>query len=195
MKADKNTLYSVEQYFAGKLIKEHILTQQESLRKKLLTEEQIDNLISILENNILDDRHRCISVYRHAFIKGEDAYNICVGCGDFFKNNEYFCLTSKGVEEFKNAVRKMVHGKREIVVKGSSLNINVDYNSDEDLLRIINMLLGTYQANYEQEVYLAEKFKTPMRGGKILVNRELLKKEIPPPPPPSSEPRILTSER
>jgi hypothetical protein len=104
MKVNKNTLYSVKKFFVGKLIEEGTISNQDFIKEKVLTQNQVDNLISILENNVLNMNHRCISVYRHAFISGENTYNVCVGCGDFFKNNEYFCLTSKGVEEFKKAI-------------------------------------------------------------------------------------------
>lgn len=104
MKTNKNTLYSVEKFFTGKLIQDGVITNQDFVKEKVLTQDQIDNLISILENNILNGNHKCISVYRHAFISGDNTYNICVGCGDFFKNNEYFCLTREGKEKFENVM-------------------------------------------------------------------------------------------
>lgn len=94
----ENTLYYTEDYVKGKLSDNPDI---EKFSQKEIRTEQLKN---ILENNICKIGHLCISVYRHTFKHNEDIYNVCLSCGDFYKNDEFFYLTKNGIEKFKELI-------------------------------------------------------------------------------------------
>ena len=85
----ENTLYYTEDYVQG------MLTDSDVKNCK-----QVDingsELRNLLHDNISDEGHRCISVYRHAFVLNSHTYNICLSCGDFYRDNKHYYLKNVG---------------------------------------------------------------------------------------------------
>jgi len=94
----KGILYYTEDYIKGKLIETDGIVSTHVHETKYVN---LPKLRDILLDGISDNGHRCISVYRHAFILHGDVYNVCLSCGDFYKNDEFFYLTKSAVEKFK----------------------------------------------------------------------------------------------
>lgn len=91
-------LYYTEEYINGKLIQENL----EISKNKEVTEDFLKEIIQLLEESTNDNmQHRCISVYRHGFILDNDIYNICISCGDFYKNEEHHYIYGEKFEELK----------------------------------------------------------------------------------------------
>ncbi len=111
IKAEENILYYTENYLSGKLIND--LEIFEEVKELYLFHEEVEKFRDILANNISEGAHRCISVYRDGFILNEYTYNICLSCGDFYRDNEHFYLTSKGIEEFKLFKELLIAAKKE----------------------------------------------------------------------------------
>lgn len=95
----ENTLYYTEDYVQGKL--------SDNLHAEKISQKEVntERLKDILENNISKIGHLCISVYRHTFKHNEDIYNVCLSCGDFYKNDNRFYLSKDGVEKFKEDIK------------------------------------------------------------------------------------------
>lgn len=96
----ENTLYYTEDYVQGKL-SDNLHAEKKISQKEVDTEQLKD----ILENSISKISHRCISVYRHTFKHNGAIYNVCLSCGDFYKNEEFFYLSNEGVEKFKEVIK------------------------------------------------------------------------------------------
>lgn len=94
----ENILYYTEDYVQGKL------SDNLNLEKISQKRSKTEQLKDILENNISKIGHKCISVYRHTFKHNENIYNVCLSCGDFYKNEEFFYLSKEGVEKFKEII-------------------------------------------------------------------------------------------
>ena len=101
MKIDKNKLYYTEDYLVGKLINKNTLNTTCEIKSKVLLKESVKEIIDILEKNVTEFGHRCISVYRHSFKTKNDTYNFCLSCGDYFKNDEFFYLSSEAKERLR----------------------------------------------------------------------------------------------
>ena len=99
MKAEERTLYYTEDYISGKLIDNLQLTSE--AKQINLSEDSAINLINVLHDNISPAAHRCISVYRDAFVFRGHTYNICLSCGDFYRDDKHWYLTQEGIEQFK----------------------------------------------------------------------------------------------
>jgi len=99
----ENTLYYTEDYVKGKLI---------GLDKNITVEnfKEMDfdsgKLRDILHDNISDIGHMCISVYRHSFILNGHVYNICLSCGDFYRDDKFYYL--KNIEQIREYINKVI---------------------------------------------------------------------------------------
>lgn len=106
-KAQKNVLYYTDCNNNTKLIKENTVLSQDACEIRL-TEVQALELASILEDNESQLQHMCLSVYRDAFIYEGDIYNVCLSCGDFYRNNNRFYLSEAGIKKFKEFKCKLI---------------------------------------------------------------------------------------
>lgn len=88
MKAKENVLYFLGDWFGGKLIDENGFITKNIDKETPLSQDTADKLLELLNDYNNDLRHRCISIYRHAIIINGDIYNICLSCGDYYKNDE-----------------------------------------------------------------------------------------------------------
>jgi hypothetical protein len=105
MKATNNTVYSTDEYLKGKLISEDGQLTISNLREKQLKEGEIKDIIQLLTEGTNDDyQHICMSVYRDAFIFNGNIYNICLGCGDYYKNNEHHYLMPHATDELRTVL-------------------------------------------------------------------------------------------
>lgn len=100
MKAKKNILYYTVCNNHTRLIKENSVLSQDAFEIEL-SNNQSRQLANILDTNISRLQHRCISVYRDAFVYAGDIYNVCLSCGDFYRNNTVFFLSDEGIKKFK----------------------------------------------------------------------------------------------
>lgn len=105
MKAEKGILYFTEDYVAGKLIDKGNVFTEHPLEGKVLSREKQTLLKSILVNHTTVNGHKCITVYRDAIIIGEDTYNICLSCGDYYKNEDHYYLSNEGVDQIKTLIK------------------------------------------------------------------------------------------
>lgn len=112
MKATKNTLYRIEDYINGKLIESDGTLNKTEFTLLTLTEEESKEIVSILENNISNYGHRCISVYRDGIVVNDVVYNVCLSCGDFYKGNEHFYLSKEGIEKFNIFKNEIINSNR-----------------------------------------------------------------------------------
>lgn len=112
MKATKNALYRIEDYIKGKLIEPDRTLNKTEFALLFLTEEQSKQIVSILESNVPNSGHRCISVYRDAIIVDDIVYNICLSCGDFYKGDEHFYLSREGVDKFNIFKNEIINSNR-----------------------------------------------------------------------------------
>lgn len=99
-KAQKNVFYYTDCNNNTKLIKENTVLSQDACEIRLTDSEALE-LSSILEDNESMAQHKCISVYRDAFIYEGDIYNVCLSCGDFYRNNTHHYLSTEGIKKFK----------------------------------------------------------------------------------------------
>lgn len=106
-KAKKNILYYTDCNNNTRLIKENTVLSQDACEIEL-SQSETRELASILNNNISRLRHMCLSVYRDAFISGNDIYNVCLSCGDFYRNNTKYYLSKEGVEKFEEFKRNHI---------------------------------------------------------------------------------------
>lgn len=97
---EEQEIFYTEGYVKGKLIDREITI--ENYKSK---EIDLEKLVNLLEKGVTTISHRCISVYRHAFIFKGDVYNICLSCGDFYKNNDHFYINNK--EEIENYIKNI----------------------------------------------------------------------------------------
>lgn len=111
MKAKENTLYYTGEYLNGKLINDLDITQE--VREVVLTDEISKKLRDILGGNVSQASHRCISVYRDGFVLNGHTYNICLSCGDFYRDDDHYYLTKEGIEEFKNIKEGLISAKND----------------------------------------------------------------------------------
>jgi len=109
MKATKNTLYRIEDYINGKLIEPDGNLNKTEFTSLTLTEEESKEIVSILEKNIPNYGHKCISIYRDGIVVDGVVYNICLSCGDFYKGNEHFYLSKEGIDKFNNFKNEIIN--------------------------------------------------------------------------------------
>ena len=109
MKTTKNTLYFTEDFLQGKLIDNYKLIKQDNVNQIKLTDKESEELYNILVNNTSELRHRCISVYRDAIKIGNDVFNICLSCGDYYKNDERFYLNQIGIDKIKELKERVMN--------------------------------------------------------------------------------------
>ena len=94
----ENTLYYTEDYVEGMLTDSDIENYKQ-------VEINGSELRQLLYDNISDASHRCISVYRHAFILSGHTYNICLSCGDFYRDDKHYYL--KNIEQIREYINKI----------------------------------------------------------------------------------------
>jgi hypothetical protein len=101
--ATENKLYYVTDINPNtKLIDDNGELTQRMYQSIALNEETSDKLLALLSNYNNDLGHLCISVYRDAIILNGDIYNICLSCGDYYKNDEegvYYIRNRKEIIE------------------------------------------------------------------------------------------------
>lgn len=95
-----NTIYSTEKYHRGNLIENKKLTL-EGVTSREIDYSEVLEILDILENNSEDLRHKCITVYRDAIIIGDDTYNFCLSCGDYYKNDTHHYLHPDSLEKLR----------------------------------------------------------------------------------------------
>jgi hypothetical protein len=83
----QNTLYYTPEFVGGSLIKDGKLNYDGNVIEVPLKLADIKKLIDFFDNDSTNMAHRCLSVYRDAFVIGENTYNICLSCGDYHINN------------------------------------------------------------------------------------------------------------
>lgn len=103
----ENTLYYIEDYIKGMLI-----NSDKNITVKEYKEVGIVGTVlrELLHNNISDLGHRCMSVYRHSFILSGHVYNICLSCGDFYRDDKHFYL--KNIEHVREHIKGLITEKR-----------------------------------------------------------------------------------
>jgi len=95
MKAENNILYYTEDYISGKLIEKNGQLTISDYKKATLSQADVSHLVNLLGQYNDQLRHRCLSVYRDAVIIEGVVYNICLSCGDFWKDNEKHYLVNE----------------------------------------------------------------------------------------------------
>lgn len=70
-------------------------------RYKEVVSIRTDEFLEILDEPETELRHMCMSVYRDAVVIGGDTYNICLTCGDYYKNDQHIYLTSDQTQRMK----------------------------------------------------------------------------------------------
>lgn len=105
---EENVLCYTENFVKNRLIeKDKRINHHSIVNFKNLGEENTKKLVQLLEegtnNNFM---HRCVSVYRDAFIFEGDVYNICLSCGDYYKNDtRYYLNNTKQIKNFLNTFK------------------------------------------------------------------------------------------
>lgn len=107
MKPNIVMYYYTEDYVSGRLLQDGKIKTVNLKAIKLNTYEA-KQLAGILESNISNEGHRCIAVYRDAFTVEGDTYNVCLSCGDFYKNDQHFYLSDKGIAEFSDFKQMLI---------------------------------------------------------------------------------------
>ena len=100
---EENVLYYTDEFVKGKFIEEKALT----FPHKGQIEIDGAELVRILEDHVSEWHHRCVVVYRDAFVHNGDTYNICLSCGDYYKNDEHYYLDREG----RNKIRAIKNGR------------------------------------------------------------------------------------
>lgn len=108
MEIAENTLYYTEDYLKGELLNSKgVLNSEVEIKTKTLKDSEVDKLIALLV--VGSDpayRHRCVSVYRDAIKIQGSIYNMCLSCGDFYRNNEFYYLNNRDtIRTFLNNIK------------------------------------------------------------------------------------------
>lgn len=100
--------YHTKDYVSGLLLEEDKLQTGLNLNVIKLNTYEAKQLAGILESNVSKEGHRCITVYRDAFTVSGDTYNVCLSCGDFYKNNQHFYLSDEGITDFSDFKQMLI---------------------------------------------------------------------------------------
>ena len=139
-KVEKGTLYFTEEGFFGKLIEPEELLKAgvSNINKMSLTNKEQKELLSYLSEDYKIS-HLCISFYRDAIIIGENTYNICLSCGDFWKNDEKFYLDNNSLDKLKTLLDNLKAPKNDLIESGKKSKIfKVSTEEKEMLDKFIN---------------------------------------------------------
>ena len=110
-KAKENTLYYVEGMVSGKLIDNQQCLTVPNAKSIVIDKATCESLVYMLETNKSKLAHRCISVYRDAFICNGKTYNLCLSCGDYFTDDKNIYIDNESeiksiLDNFKNIMGK-----------------------------------------------------------------------------------------
>lgn len=92
-------IYRVKEASNKKLIESPQETPSGFYLKSIST--KTDEFLQILDEPETELRHRCMSKYRDAVVIGEDVYNICLTCGDYYQNDTHYYLTGDQTDRLK----------------------------------------------------------------------------------------------